>query len=467
MVTVNTFVRATMILRKLLLVLFAYTAGQAAYCQGWSLLGPGHALFHNDSPVYTICTDKGGNLYAAGEFSQDSAGRYFVTRWDGQNWSKVGNLWDDLQVDNTIRTMCTDGQGNLYIAGSFGNVKSHNYVAWWNGQKWQELNNDSSNLFANDHIYSICTDQAGNLYAAGYFKNDSGYCYVARWNGKKWEELGAGNNALRANYLIWTLCTDPAGNVYAAGGFSSPAGGYYVAKWDGNKWEELGLGGNELPMGPNTRNHIHTICSDKTGNIYASGKFIGSHNRRYVAKWNGSTWTELKGLNANGYVWSVVADSVGNVYAAGNFFTGNLHYYVARWDGSQWNELGAGAGQMSTDGEIHALCTGSGGRVYAAGAFTDGNGNKAVGMYSVNTGIFPTDGASAFSLWPNPARETLHVTSHFATDQTLSVWSATGKLLISKRLASGSSYASLSVAHLSAGMYWVKAGTQVQKLVVF
>ena len=133
-----------------------------------------------------------------------------------------------------------------------------------------------------------------------------------------WIELGTGSNALNANYSIWSIIADPGGNIYAAGGFTdSPTyieGHSYVAKWDGTQWTELGGNGvNAL----NANNAIYAITQDAAGNIYAAGNFTDPNGRQYVAKWNGTTWGELGfdtiGLNAIAPIYAITTDAVGNV----------------------------------------------------------------------------------------------------------------------------------------------------------
>ena len=130
---------------------------------------------------------------------------------------------------------------------------------------------------------------------------------------------------MRANDIIKTMTSDPAGNIYVAGHFSnsnSPASGKrYVAKWNGSVWSELG-GLNALSANA----PILAVASDLQGNIYAGGAFTNASGKTYVAKWTASTntWSELGGLNAlnaNASILSITTDAAGNVYAAGNFQT--------------------------------------------------------------------------------------------------------------------------------------------------
>jgi hypothetical protein len=235
--------------------------------------------------------------------------------------------------------------------------------------QWNELGGSNSSTFDNQ-VKSICTDNDGNIYAAGVFTNTSGKFYVAKWNGNTWSELG-GTNALGANYHILALCTDPNGNIYAAGRFTNGSSGItgskYVAKWNGNSWSEL--------VGLDTIHDINCLCSDSNGNIYAAGDFSSGTGHHYVAKWNGTSWSALGGfesLGANSYIHALYCDKSNNNIYVGGYFTNDFgKTYVARWNGFNWSELG-GANSLGANNLIDCITGDNYGNIYAAGFFTNG-----------------------------------------------------------------------------------------------
>jgi hypothetical protein len=63
---------------------------------------------------------------------------------------------------------------------------------------------------------------------------------------------------------------------------------------------------------------------------------------KYIAKWNGSSWSALgTGLNASVTTLAVIAN---DLYVSGGFATagGISVNRIAKWDGSSWSELGRG-----------------------------------------------------------------------------------------------------------------------------
>ena len=96
---------------------------------------------------------------------------------------------------------------------------------------------------------------------------------------------------------------------------------------DGSSWTELG-GLNAF----GANGAIWSIVSDKVGNIYAGGKFTNASGKRYIAKWNGTVWTELGGVNslsANGDIFGLSIDNSNNIYTIGSFTNASSKYYVA------------------------------------------------------------------------------------------------------------------------------------------
>ena len=344
----------------------------------WSELGGVNGLSANGF-IFSICTNALGNVYATGEFTNSSGNRY-VAKWNGTAWSELGGL-NGLSANSAIFSIYTDALGNVYAGGDFTNDSGKRYVAKWNGTVWNELGG-LNGLSANGRIYSILSDVSGNIYATGEFTNSSNNFYVAKWNGTSWSELG-GLNGLSPNNDAVSMCSDASGNIYASGFFTNSSGKAYVAKWDGTTWSELG-GLNGL----SAIGSIPSIFSDVLGNIYAS--VTSTYGVSNVAKWNGNTWSVLGGLNglsANASSYSICTDGMGNIYTAGDFTNGsswaNGNKYVAKWDGISWSELGVGGlNGLTGYSRINSICTDALGNIYAAGLFVNSSGNRYVAKYT-------------------------------------------------------------------------------------
>ncbi len=241
-------------------------------------------------------------------------------------------------------------------------------------QAWTEVGTGTNALKATGSVASLLIDVSGNIYAAGGFIDGNLNTYVAKWNGTSWSELGTGSNALINSgsfNTIESIAADNSGNIYAAGEFININGKQYVAKWNGTNWTELGFGTNAL----NANANIYSILVDHIGNVYAAGDFTNSGNSRYVAKWDGTSWSELgtgaNALNANATIYKIALDASGNIYAGGYFTDGNGKEYIAKWDGTNWTELGTGTNALNADNFVSSIAIDASGNVYAAGRFSD------------------------------------------------------------------------------------------------
>jgi hypothetical protein len=140
-----------------------------------------------------------------------------------------------------------------------------------------------------------------------------------------------------------------------------------IAKWDGSTWSELGIGMNDV---------VNALAVDLSGNLYAGGTFTsaGDISANRVARWNGTTWSRLGSLSSNGVngsVSSLAVDLSGNLYAGGAFTSasGISANRVARWNGSTWSALVSGASN-GVNGNVNALTVDLSNNIYAGGTFT-------------------------------------------------------------------------------------------------
>ena len=294
--------------------------------QHWTELG-GHNALGADSTIYSICSDGSGNIYAGGTFNYGPHS-FYIAEYDSAHWTLWGNIFN-----GPVYNVYAPPFGPVYAGGAFTNSSGDPYVVRFNsGWAGYGLNNDFNNA-----VGAICSDPFGKIYAAGAFTNGQ-YYMVVGLSSNTWSQVGT--SALSANGPIYSLCSDDSGHIYAAGDFTnyfhSPIKHRYVAKWDGSIWSEL-AGTNEL-LADST---IYSLCTDTSGNIYAAGAFTNGDGYFYVAKWNGSAWAELGGISAlaaNGSIASICSDPSGNIYAAGSFTNSSGKFYLAKWDGNAWSE---------------------------------------------------------------------------------------------------------------------------------
>lgn len=454
---INYIIQKKMKKIKITIVLILFTQFAINTHAQWDELIGSKALSALQIPIGTICSDKFGNIYAA---SRNNSGNYYVAKFDGTSWSELGGI-NSLKANSVISSICTDNKGNVYAAGRFTNKTSVDsgfcYVAKFDGNSWSELGGNNQSIFKGE-IYTIYSDKSGNIYAGGGFRNTMGNYYVAKFNGISWSELG-GNNSLKANFYIFSIISDPSGNIYTAGNFTNGStnsmGNRYVAKFDGNTWSELG-GNNSLKA----NGSILSICSDQFGNIYTAGFFNKTSNNYYVAKYNGSVWAELVGfgqfsqLKANGEIRSICSDASGNIYAAGSFKNINGNYYVSKFDGTSWSELG-GVNSMKANGFILSIFNDELGNVYCAGNFYVNSKQFANRYIAKYNGFIWFELGGTFELGANEAilsickdkDGNIYAAGHFNKSNKLyvskfnnNVWTTLGEFNTAPNAIPGSSY---------------------------
>ena len=383
---------------------------------GWQELGTGGNALNANCSIYSICSDSGGVVYTSGCFTDSLSvlnGITYVAKWNPLpgNWSVLGeSSWLNAGV-----SICVDQAHNVYAASNDTDSTGKYYVAKWDYMlnSWSKLGTGTSSINANNSIVTLCTDKYGNVYAAGNFTDINGNYYVAKWDGTNWSELGTGIYSSSPSGFIMAITSDTFGNIYAGGNFrenDSLGGKLYVAKWNGASWIDLGEG---TAGALNAINLIQALATDVAGNVYAGGQFTDGSGKFYVAKWDGSAWSELGTLTANGPIYTLCTDKNSNVFAGGYFTNSSGHCYVAKWDGTNWSELGTGVNALNADSVIFTLTSDASGNVYAGGYFTDSivrtAGHEYVAVYNeIRAGItILTD--SKISVYPNPAHAFVNV----------------------------------------------------------
>lgn len=302
----------------------------------------------------------------------------YIVKWDGTDWSALSsNGAGGGSLNNGVKALKVAGNGNLYVGGWFtgiyngSNFINSPYFGVWSisASTWNSLADSSLSQqgAANNDILTAITDGNGNLYVGGSFFNLNGVDaadYVAKWDGIAWSALGSnglGNGSLSGR--VKALAIDGNGNLYAGGGFSNVNNlgtvlgeADYVAKWNGTDWSALGSNG----VGNGSLNNsVNALAIDENGNLYVGGWFTNVNNNGtvlsagdYIAKWDGTSWSAL-GSNGAGdgplnspysTVWALAVDGSGNLYVGGQFDNagGNgAADNIAKWDGTNWLALGS------------------------------------------------------------------------------------------------------------------------------
>jgi hypothetical protein len=445
-------------MKKVALTVLFLVSFQLLHAQSWSKLVVGMG----EQNMNTMCTDLLGNVFVTN-------GSYIFKRIGGAWVSCFPAIPYTGYSGGGISTMCTDNLGNYYAIGGFHDDSGKCFVAKWNGSSWSHVGPVTRAMGLDGA--TLCLDPAGNLYAAGRATGDT-VGNVFKFNGTVWAKLGIGTAALNSNRSINSICSDPAGNIYAAGGFGKIIGGTYheyVAKWNGTVWSELGYAD-----APYSYLGITCVISDTLGNIYATpilADTIHADSCNWsVCKWNGTAWSILgsgaNSLKYNGFIRSLCKDSHGNIYAAGRYVQGfsTSDSYVAKWDGSTWSELGPGVNRLHPHNEIWAIGSDIYDNIYAIGAITDDYGYGFVGRYGIPpTSVTSTNSKTGFSVFPNPAHNTITISGSetLASGETYAIINLAGRTIKTGTIKNGST---IDINGTLSGEYLLQVGQNPENI---
>ena len=188
-------------------------------------------------------------------------------------WLNLENMgpWPyPAQLNYGHACVYVDDSDNVFAAGSgLTNSAGEYYVAKWENSGWQELGAPNARLKANGHITTILKDRSGNLYVAGALRDANGKYFVAKWDGMAWSPVGTGSTAINSNSYISRLAVDASNRLFANSTFSVKFK-QYVSMWNDTTWKELGeLAPNNL----DGRGAIYLIVTD-SNTVYAGGLLL-------------------------------------------------------------------------------------------------------------------------------------------------------------------------------------------------
>ena len=346
----------------------------------WTELQGTNRIWPATNYIFSLACDRSGNIFAGGDFTDPNGDRY-VARLSGTTWTEPGLGGSKLLPEsNPMHAMAVDTGGHVFVVQGSMDQAGVPLVERWTGTTWKPVPDTSSGGYA--YINHIAPDSSGNMYACGIFGASNG---VARYNGEGWTTIPIPPSEYTIN-SINNLATDKKGNLYISGSFVQNGGLLMnMGKWDGNSWNFY-----------YALSDVYYFIVDSAGTIYAAN--MDFSNRGYnVYQIKGEIATRIGGntgnyLNATSWVQAMALDANGNLFAGGSIDDDNGNVYVAKWDGTTWTELGGtGSGSFGAQGQIEAIAFDRNGNLFASGNLLK-NSTTYIGMWNGQAWITVGDG---------------------------------------------------------------------------
>lgn len=301
----------------------------------WSRIynGPGNGI----DQARSLFVDNSGSVYVTGHSYGGSGVSYdYATvkySWDGNlQWVKRYN--GPVSTVDGANAVYVDGSQNVYVTGqSSGDGSSYDAATVKYGADGTELWSLRYNGVANDIDmgFFVSSGGQGTIVIAGYSRGmGSDYDYVTIKIDESGNELWTQryNGPLNKQDFPTDLLVDASGNVYVTGVADSDISEIY-SNYATIKYNAAGVPQwAAIYNGPgNGKDSAASIALDDTGNVFVTGKSLGSGTSsdyatiKYtssgvqdkVARYNG---TGNKNDGAN----SISVDKFGNVYVTGTSF---------------------------------------------------------------------------------------------------------------------------------------------------
>ncbi|MCR9246566.1 MAG: hypothetical protein NXI31_16150 [bacterium] len=300
----------------------------------------------------------GGAFHAVGDVAAQKIAAYDLATG---TWSSLGSGMNRISVVHALATMAN---GDLVAAGTFTSAGGQRVfrIARWNGSSWSPIGPATGQN--SPTVYALLTLSNGDLIAGGTFQTFGGVVArrIARWDGTAWSEVGGGVRSGGASF-VQGLAEMPNGDLIVAGSFTDVGGQSVnsIARWDGSSWSDLGGGVNNL---------VNALAVLPNGDLVAGGSFTtaGAVGANRIARWDGTMWSAFPTR------WSLPVSSLLPL-ANGDLAVGGspTDDGVAIWSGGAWSVPGTGIrGVASLDTAI-ALTELPNGELFVGGQF-DGAG---------------------------------------------------------------------------------------------
>ena len=261
------------------------------------------------------------------------------------NWSKIGNDLDGDSKDQAGRSVALSSDGTIVAVGAYGHDggKGTARVYKWDGSNWSQIGNDLDGDKAADFPQagdqagvSVALSSDGTIVAVGaHYHDNKGTVRVYKWNGSEWNRLGEEGD-LDGDRAGSSVALSSDGTILAVGAAShdSYKGTARVYKYSPDTTPKRSQIGNDLDGeqgGVQTGDYAGvSVALTSDGTIVAVGALYHDSDKgtARVYKLVGSNWSKIGNdldgeqagdlvIDGDGAGRSVALSSDGTIVAVG------------------------------------------------------------------------------------------------------------------------------------------------------
>jgi hypothetical protein len=328
----------------------------------WNLF-PGADLGSGYGSLAAVGVVAPNDVWAVGEYVSDKHIVDSLTEhWDGQAWSRV-------QGHGYLRAIAAAGPGAVWAVGT-------NTIQRWNGRDWQDAPVVISPTESTYELYGLAVASASDAWAVGSYRYGPRFGNPTRslalhWDGAQWNPVPVPPDEAQIPLLAVAIAgPDDAWAV----------GGSRILHWDGTTWRVVP---SPTIANPGAFNGLVALAAAGPNDIWAVGgateypatpPVIPQPLRRFpiIEHWDGRQWSRVDAPNPGigGFLTGVAVAGPSDVLAVGSYIaaptSSTQQTFVLHWDGSTWSQV-AGLNFDTANNSFTAVAAEGSGSFWAVG----------------------------------------------------------------------------------------------------
>ena len=482
--------------RKILLTIALAGITLQSFTQ-WQQIGVdihGEALNDHFGDVLSINSD--GSIVAIGSGTNDEngyqAGHVRIYRNENGNWIQIGSDIDGLTAGERIgESVCINSDGSIVVVGGTGMAVNGEYAGGarvYENQdnNWVQVGSDFLGTATQDLFgWSSSINGDGSIIAIGSRRggldgSNSGYVRVYENLNDTWTQVGSElNGTLEYDEFGWATCLNADGSVLAVSAPDGNGNGFnsgYVRIFENQNgtWVQRGSDIIGEEAGDYSGRGLSLSNDGSIVAIGAAGNGTNSTGHVRVFSYKDGEWLQI-GSDINGesdgagFGNSISLSSDGYMLAVGACMNSDIEedagqVRIYEYLNNSWSQVGSDLnGEAFNEYFGSSVSLSDDGSVVAIGAeqnFCSSPGLARI-FENLSLGIVPLN--NKLNIYPNPAKESVLIKNKTEQRMYIEILDITGKICKTSTIIHENR---IDISNLKPGIYFLKAGTQIQKLVV-